>query len=233
MSFIKISITISVVLGALFFGFKNQWRLIDLVEYERSVTSFIALKGADEYVIAELQSHDTFSKRQCSKKILGNCIGYATVDISFEPHYKYYVKLAELNYVIDGDTLVFEAPKLYLSTPVGYQSAHQNTDCDKTLLGDCNKTRNSLMTELSADLEAKGLANMPSVYEKAAKSLADNFYQFASNNETGFLIKKIAVRFASEGSQSQRVFSYNKSYCGKEPCTIELNLGEGLLFTLR
>jgi hypothetical protein len=52
MSFIKISITISVVLGALFFGFKNQWRLIDLVEYERSVTSFIALKGADEYVIA-------------------------------------------------------------------------------------------------------------------------------------------------------------------------------------
>jgi hypothetical protein len=86
MSFIKISITISVVLGALFFGFKNQWRLIDLVEYERSVTSFIALKGADEYVIAELQSHDTFSKRQCSKKILGNCIGYATVDISFEPH---------------------------------------------------------------------------------------------------------------------------------------------------
>lgn len=233
MSFIKISITISVVLGALFFGFKNQWRLIDLVEYERSVTSFIALKGADEYVIAELQSHDTFSKRQCSKKILGNCIGYATVDISFEPHYKYYVKLAELNYIIDGDTLVFEAPKLYLSTPVGYQSAHQNTDCDKTLLGDCNKTRNSLMTELSADLEAKGLANMPSVYEKAAKSLADNFYQFASNNETGFLIKKIAVRFASEGIQSQRVFSYNKSYCGKEPCKIELNLGKGLLFTLR
>lgn len=233
MSFIKTSIAIAVVLGALLFGFRNQWRFVDFGEYKRSVSEFIALKGADEYVIAELQTRDTFSKRQCSKKILGNCIGYATVDVSFEPHYKYYVKLAELNYVIDGDTLVFEAPKLYLSTPVGYQSANQNTDCDNTLLGDCNKTRNSLMTELSGDLEAKGLANMPSVYEKAAKSLADKFYQFASNNETGFFIKKVAVRFASEGSQSQRVFSYNKSYCGKEPCTMQLDLGKGLLFTLR
>jgi hypothetical protein len=67
------------------------------------------------------------------------------------------------------------------------------------------------MSELSKDLEEKGLSELPVVYEKAAKALADNFDDFVRNNENIVFHRNIAVVFSDESSPSQRLFSYDKN----------------------
>jgi hypothetical protein len=65
------------------------------------------------------------------------------------------------------------------------------------------------------------------VYDKAAKALADNLNNYFDANGYGCNYKSIVVSFSSEGGQSQRQFNYNDSFCGKEPCSLELDLGKG------
>jgi hypothetical protein len=65
------------------------------------------------------------------------------------------------------------------------------------------------MSELSGELAAKGADKIPSIYDVAAKSLADNFYHFVKDGKTGFKYKNIAVGFKKEGGPSRRLFSYD------------------------
>ncbi len=89
------------------------------------------------------------------------------------------------------------------------------------------------MRGVTSKLEAKGDLAMANVYEKAAKALADNFDSFAKLNNKDVFYKNIAVVFANEPSQSRRMFNYNKSFCGDQPCTLEVPFGNGRFLTIQ
>ncbi len=74
---------------------------------------------------------------------------------------------------------------------------------------------------------------MANVYDKSAKALADNFDSFAKHNNKEVFYKNIAVIFANEPSQSRRMFNYNKSFCGNEPCSVEIPFGNGRFLTIQ
>ena len=90
-------------------------------------------------------------------------------------------------------------PDLYLVTPVAFDTATFNPVCHASLFSNCNKINAQLMSELSEELAAKGMEKMPSIYDAAAKSLADDFYHFVKDGKTGFKYKTIAVGFKKEG----------------------------------
>jgi hypothetical protein len=90
-----------------------------------------------------------------------------------------------------------------------------------------------LKQNVSAELAQKGNAQVGVVYDKAAKSLADNYNRFLIANGYGDYYKNIVVTFANENSKLQRQFHYNDSLCGDKKCLLELNINKGLFFTIR
>jgi hypothetical protein len=188
-----------------------DFSLFENRELDSHVSQFIALKGGDEYVIAELVTTEHFHRESGKHlKYLDIPIQHSDLDVSLQAHFKYHIKLNELEYSMADDTLVFTVPKLYLSTPVAFESSTFKPDCRASLFSNCAKISEKLMAELSGDLEAKGLSELPVVYEKAAKALADNFDDFVRNNENIVFHRNIAVVFSDEAGPSQRLFSYDK-----------------------
>ncbi|OAI20075.1 hypothetical protein A1359_03430 [Methylomonas lenta] len=219
--------------AGLFIWFYLQVRLIDNKEVNTAVSQFLDLRGADEYIIAQLVSHESFTKEKY-KYLLDLPIGDTSVSISLVAHYKYYIKLSELEYSVIGDNLVFHVPQLYLSTPVSFEFSTVNELCTTTLLGiNCTEMLKQLKNEVSTELANKGKLKMSAVYDKAAKALADNFNNFNNSNKYSANYKNIVIVFDKEISQSQRQFNYNKSYCGKEACALELNLTDDWVFTIK
>ena len=181
-------------------------------ELASHVSQFIALKGGDEYVIAEMVTTEHLHRESGKHlKYLDIPIQHADLAVSMQVHFKYYIKLSELEYSMADDTLVFTVPKLYLSTPVGFESSTFKPDCQASFFSNCKKISVKMMSELSKDLEEKGLSELPVVYEKAAKALADNFDDFVRNNENVVFHRNIAVVFSDEAGPSQRLFSYDKN----------------------
>ena len=108
------------------------------------------LRFIDEYVVNELRTNENFHRE--SEKILWHDIpiGRAVTDISLIASFKYFVKLRELKYEIESDTLVVNVPSLYLSTPVAYDSATVKNNCNaSTPFVDCKSTINILMSEVT------------------------------------------------------------------------------------
>ena len=160
-------------------------------------------------------------------------VGRAIADVLLVASFKYYVKLGELKYAIENDTLVFTVPQLYLSKPVAYDTATEKRSCNSSPLINCQPTLDNLLLEITGKLEEKGNLAMTNMYEKSAKTLADNFDSFVKQNNKEVFYKNIAVIFANEPSQSRRMFNYNKSYCGDKPCSLELPVGNGRLLTIQ
>ena len=200
--------------------------------YSSSFSQFISLKGADEYVISELKNGEKF-KDHWARKIPGTGISYASADaeITLVASYKYYIKLGELKYANEDETLVFNVPSLYLSTPVAFDSSTLDPSCDADLLGSCKGTLKNLNKEVSGKLEEKGNSYMGLVYETSAKALAKSFDSIArQSNEVAY--NNIAVVFANEPGQPRHIFIFNKNDCGKEPCSLEAPIGnDGFLKT--
>ena len=162
---------------------------------EKNITKFIQIKGMDELVITEITGNENYSDSACTKYISTfgiGCVGRGSVNVVFDAHYKYYVKLDELKYTIEDDTLIFKVPDLYLSKPVGYDN--QSVRCDTTIFGSCGEPYGELLPKIPKYLEEKGKLGLQNAYENAAKSLADNFFEFAKNNNALFF-KKISVIF--------------------------------------
>jgi hypothetical protein len=215
------------------YQYKN-FHFLETDKYSSSFSQFISLKGTDEYVISELKTAEKFDDHWV-KKIPHTGIVVARVDaeITMVASFKYYVKLGELKYTIENDTLVFNVPNLYLSKPVAYDSSTLQRKCDSDGLATCKGTLDSLITGSTGKLEVKGNLEMANVYEKSAKALADNFDSFAKHNNKEVFYKNIAVIFANEPSQSRRMFNYNKSFCGNEPCALEIPFGNGRFLTIQ
>jgi len=216
----------------------NTFRLIETSQYLSNVSQLISLQGVDEYVIAELQTNEDFHKGLTKRVKIPGLFSISAAklgaDVSAVATYKYYVKLSEVKYGIEGDTLVLNVPALYLSVPVAFDSATLKTSCSSTsMFVKCKPLVNDLISDITGVLETKGKLNLSNVFEKAAKALADNFDSFAKNNEKDVFYKNIAVVFTNESATSRRLFNYNKSFCGNEPCKLELPLSDGRFLTIK
>lgn len=201
--------------------------LVNTQEVNKNFSQFIELKGADEYVIVQLISNEEFSTEKYNY-VMGLPVGDTSVKLSLVAHYKYYVKLAELTHYVKNGVVFVHVPKLYLSTPVAFEFSTVRESQQEFLFAPNSKALlEQLKQAISEQLISKGKSQMGVVYDKAAKALADNLSNYFDANDHGRNYKSIAVSFSSEGSQSQRQFNYNDSFCGKEPCSLELDLGKG------
>jgi hypothetical protein len=229
-----ISVLIFISVGlAMWLYFGQKIRLFETKEVNTTVSQFLDLSGADEYIIAQLITQESFTKEKY-KYLFDLPIGDTAASIYLVAHYKYHIKLSELKYSVMGGDLVFHVPQLYLSTPVSFEFSTVNELCSASLLGiDCAEMLKQLKNEVSNELAKKGRLQVGSVYDKAAKALADNFNNFNNSNRYAVDYKNIVVVFDKEASHSQRQFSYNKSYCGSEACSLELNLISDWIFTIK
>lgn len=210
----------------------NKLSLINTGEVSKSFSQFIDLKGADEYVVAQLVSDEEFTAEQY-KILMGFFVGDTSVKLSLVAHYKYYVKLGELKLTVENDTVFIHVPKLNLSTPVAFEFSTIRESVNKFLFGpDGKELLDGLKQEVSEKLRVKGEAQVGAVYDKAAKALADNFNSYFMANGYGRHYKNIMVTFSNESRKPVRQFSYNKSFCEKETCSLELDLGKGRIFTI-
>lgn len=161
-------------------------------------------------------------------------VGDTDVNLSLVAHYKYYIKLAELRHNIKNGIVYIHAPNLNLSTPVAFEFSTVQESQNESLFGpDGKKLIEQLKKDVSEKLINKGRLYIGAVYDKAAKALADNFNAYFIANGNGRYFKSIVVIFSNEKSQSERQFNYNNSYCGKEQCSLELDLGKGRILTFR
>jgi TPR repeat protein len=220
---------------------KSNVHLFDTHAYKPNFSGLSSLKGVDEYVIATLTNKENF-QQEAFDTVLDVDVDHAWVDVSLEAHFKYHVALSTLKYNMDEDTLVFTVPKLNLSLPVATESSTYKYRCKQKIgplvktgssfeMPVCKRAQTKLIVEMSNDLQKKGEAWKVVSYKAAAKSLADNFNEFAKNNDKEIFYKNIAVVFADEPHQPRRVFNYNKNYCGKELCK-EVLLGNGRILTV-
>lgn len=224
-SIISNSLIIAIFAIALFFYFKPA--LLSSEAVNKSFSQFVSLDGSDEYVVAKLKTNEVFEQTEFNN-FLDWPIGHTSVRISLVAHYKYYVKLAELKHHIENGIVFIEAPKLYLSTPVSFEFSTVTEETNKFLFGkDGKEILDQLKKESSDKLIKKGQLQIGVVYEKAAKALGDNFNNYFKANGFGGYYKSIVVIFSSEKTQSKRQFNYNESFCGKNPCLLELDLGNG------
>ena len=207
--------------------FKDKIIMTDSHDYSNGISRFIALEGTDEYVIATLKTTETYQQTHCLKELFGQCLLPTRVEVNPEVFYKYFIKLSELRYSLSGDTLILQVPQLYLSTPVAMDSDSIEHRCHATFISfHCKQAFNNLMDTVSGRLIVKGNLQKTSVYEKAAKSLADNINAFLQHQNQKIGYKNIAVHFNDEDGRSEYLFRYNDSYCGAKPCSAEISFGE-------
>ena len=230
---ISITFIISVVGLLSWLLFSGKLSLISTQEVNKSFSQLIALEGTDEYVVAQLVSNEEFTT-ETYNNLMGFPIGDTSVRLSLVANYKYYVKLSELTLNVADGIVFIHVPKLYLSTPVAFEFSTVRESWSKFLFGpDGKKLLDELKKDASGKLIIKGKSQVGAVYDKAAKALADNFNSYFNANGYGGYYKNIVVMISSERSQSRRQFNYSNSFCGRESCSLELDLGKGLIFTIK
>jgi hypothetical protein len=215
---------------------KSNVHLFDTRAYKPNFSRLSSLKGVDEYVVAESKNKEIFKREE------GGDFIHTWVEIAEEAYYKYNVSLSNLKYDMEGDTLVFTVPKLNLSLPVATNSSTYKDSCkgktgpftvkdSSCKLPGFKGSLETLTVQKTSVLQKIGEGRKGTAYETAAKSLADNFNEFAKNNDKEIYYKNIAVVFADEPHQPRRIFNYNKNYCGKETCK-EVPFGNGRIITV-
>jgi hypothetical protein len=207
--------------------------LVDTQEVSKSFSQFISLEGADEYVVARLTVNEEFTLEKYIF-LFKFPVGDTQVKLSLVANYTYYVKLAELRHTVENESVYIHVPKLYLSTPVAFEFSTVRESERQFLFGPDGKAlMDQLKQDVSKNLEAKGRAQISVVYDKAAKALADNFDRYFNANGLGGHYRNIMVIFDQEISQSKRQFSYSDGACGKERCSLEFDLGKGLILSIK
>lgn len=228
-----ISSAVLVLIGIGWLFFSGKLQLINTQELSNNFGQFIKLEAADEYVIAQLETNEEFITEKYNY-VMGFPVGDTNAKLSLVAHYKYYIKLAELTHNAENGIVFIHVPKLYLSTPVAFEFSTVRESSRKFLFGEDEKNLlDQLKKDVSGELIIKGRSQVGVVYDKAAKALADNLNSYFNLNGYGRNYKSMVVTFSSEHSQSKRQFNYNSSFCGKESCSLELDLGKGRIFTIK
>ena len=230
--FVSLIISLLSLIVVIWWFYGGRISLVDTQEVSKSFSRFISLEGADEYVVARLTVNEEFTLEKYIF-LFKFPVGDTQVKLSLVANYTYYVKLAELRHAIENESVYIHVPKLYLSTPVAFEFSTVRESWHRFLFGPDGKTLiDQLKQDVSKNLEAKGRAQTGVVYDKAAKALADNFDRYFNANGLGGHYRNIVVIFDNELSQSKRQFNYSQSSCGKERCSLELDLGKGLILSI-
>ena len=230
--FIRIISLLAIIFVSLVI-YNHKFSVINTNVINSDVSQFIELKGVDEYALALLITNEEFTTKKYNY-VMDLPVGDTDANLSLVAHYKYYIKFAELRHNIENGIVYIHAPNLNLSTPVAFEFSTVQENQNESLFGPDGKMLiEQLKKDISEKLINKGRLHIGAVYDKAAKALADNFNAYFIANGNGRYYKSIAVIFSNEKGQSERQFNYNNSYCGKEQCSFELDLGKGRILTFR
>ena len=187
---------------------------------KQSFSQFIEQTGGDKYIIASRKTNEKFTITKFG------LIKDTDADISLVAHYEFYIKLAELKHHIENGIVFVDVLRLYLSTPVAFNFDSVTENCNGLFGLDCKELFTQLKQDISTDLINKGTNQIPSLYDIAAKSLADNLNNYFTNQHLNHYYKSIVIRFTAEKSTSQRQFNYNAEYCNQEPCLLKFDLSK-------
>lgn len=177
---------------------------------EETTSNFITLEPQDEYVLTSIISTESFSKMEF-KEFAGWPIGDSSATISVRAHFKYFIRLSELqyHYNVESHSVLLRIPRFYLASPVAFDSTTLRTSGQKKLLGSNPQTlENELMLALSENLYLKGLQSRKTAMIPAARALADNLFQYYQANDIAGDIKEVVVEFAGQDRDSTQVFRY-------------------------
>ncbi|AEF99660.1 DUF4230 domain-containing protein [Methylomonas methanica] len=181
----------------------------------------LGLQEKQALIVAELTTTEVFSKTEYNYLFKDFPFGDTTTSIKLTAHYQYYLKLSELSYELKGDTLVFKSPRLYPLLPVAFDIDTIAEDCQAHFLApDCKESLQHLKSEISQQMPQLAKLRISMVYDKAAKSLADIFYNFLTYKSYPIGFSKIRVVIGEENSKSSRVYAYDPN-CWLIECLAE------------
>ena len=87
-------LTVVVLIAWILWPFqKGSFSIVNRTGIASSFSQFVSLEGADEYVIAELISNETFNRHEY-QHIFGFPVGDTRVSLSLVANYKYYLNPA-------------------------------------------------------------------------------------------------------------------------------------------
>jgi len=75
------------------------------------LSQFVALRGGDKWVVAELNTTEHIH-RNSSFKYLDIPLQYADLNLTLQVSFNYYLKLTELDFKRVGDSVTFKVPEL-------------------------------------------------------------------------------------------------------------------------
>lgn len=181
----------------------------------------LGLQEKEELIVAELTATEVFSKTEYNYLFEKFPFGDTTTSIKLTAHYKYYFKLSELSYELKRDTLILQSPRLYISLPIAFDIDSIVEDCDAHFFApNCKESSQHLKSEISQQMPKLAKLRVSMVYDKAAKSLADVFYNFLTHNSYPIGFSKIMVVIGEENSKSTRIYAYDPN-CWLIECLAE------------
>ena len=217
----------------LFFQFSNL-KLVSSEEFNDSFSSFISIKGEDEYVVASLRSGETVRRQMFNKTIFDLPIGDTEASLSVIANYKYYIRLGDVVHRLADGKLYIDVPDLKLSMPVAFDITSVSESSKKTGFGPREEFLiKQLRVDMARQLRVKGELQKRSVYEQAAKSLADNFNKYLVENGFSGAYEEIVVSFNGVDNVIRRLYEPMDDDCGYLPCKVNFSVGDYHIFSVR
>ncbi|MEI6706937.1 MAG: hypothetical protein WCK96_07345 [Methylococcales bacterium] len=220
LSKIILNILIIIILSVLAWLFYTGKLSLGEQPLSKSFSQFVGQGGTDKYVIANRKTNEKFTLTKVG------LVKDTNAEISLVAQYHFHIKLAELTHHVENGIVFVDVPRLYLFTPVAIDYSTVRENCNGLLGLDCDELLKQLKQDIPSELVNKGMSQINTIYDTAAKALADNLNNYFKTNGAGRYYKSIIVKIVSEGGQSQRQFDYNDSFCDKEPCLLELDVSK-------
>jgi hypothetical protein len=224
----------SIVLAIAIVFSMGKFKLVSTEEFNSSVSSFISIEGADEYVVATLNSGETLTKQKFNKTYFDLPVGDTEASISITATYKYFTRLSGVVHTLVGDTLYIKVPDIELSLPVAFDIRSMSERSDKTGFGPNEDVlKQELRVEMAKQLRLKGESQKASVYEHGAKAIANNFNKYLEANGLSGMYKYIVVQFEGVGRENgvSRKYDYMSDDCRNFSCGLNWNFGDYHIFS--
>lgn len=206
-------------------AFQSLPKVMTARQFQSTFTQLHYIAKSDEYVIVEENNSVTLGLEATRMLMERWPIGEGQAELVISATFKYFVKLSELQYQLEDRTLLIQVPKLYLSTPVAFDTSSIRNTSSSSWLGPSSEVmRDNLMTKVSDNLRLQGKMQIDNVRDKAAESLAENLNSFFTNNNASGYYDQIKVVFGDDRQQLVRLFEFNNSYCGDKACDFMLEL---------
>ncbi len=213
------------VVLAVSLAFQSLPKVMTTRQFQSTFTQLHYIAKTDEYVVVEESNSVTMGLEATRMLIERWPIGEGQAELVVSATFKYFVKLSELRYQLEDRVLEIRVPKLYLSTPVAFDTANIKNQSSSSWLGPSSDAmRDELMKKVSDNLRLQGKMQIDNVRDKAAESLAENLNSFFSNNNASGYYDRIKVVFKDDRQQLVRLFEFNNSFCGDKACDFMLEL---------